>query len=229
MFGYDSETNGISIQVSLGGYSFRVGDGKEIRRSGWLDHEKLFTAPEFHRSYDRVEISLLTPKAALIPEEFFSASTAREALADVVPLRDDDRVGYMRVPDYGAVLLFSTSIDETFSKVVARTVMKSDGSAVPIVPETYYLLRDVAGIGEYNKIMASYADGWLYLAIAQGDRLSLCNVFPAVDFTTAEYFIFLVMKSLQMNPEVSSVFFRTPLSMEEELSLYRYFKAVERV
>jgi hypothetical protein len=57
----------------------------------------------------------------------------------------------------------------------------------------------------------------------------LANVFRAPDFTTAEYFLFLSLKKLQLNPEVSSIYFRTPLSEEEELSLYRYFKSVEQL
>ena len=78
-----------------------------------------------------------------------------------------------------------------------------------------------------NKILASYMDGYLYLTIAQGRSLLLCNSFRAPDFTTAEYFIFLAMKNLQLNPEVSTITFRTSLESEEEMSLYRYFKCVE--
>ena len=69
----------------------------------------------------------------------------------------------------------------------------------------------------------------LNLAIAQGKSLLLANTYDAVDFTTAEYFIFLAMKKLQLNPEVTTITFRTPLDTEDELSLYRYFKAVEQV
>ena len=72
-------------------------------------------------------------------------------------------------------------------------------------------------------------DGTLYLVIAQGRSLLLCNAFQAPDFTTAEYFIFMAMKKLQLNPEVSTICFRTPLSEEEEMSLYRYFKNVEQI
>ena len=39
----------------------------------------------------------------------------------------------------------------------------------------------------------------------------------------------LQLKKLQLNPEVSTVYFRTPLAEEEEMSLYRYFKSVERL
>ena len=82
-------------------------------------------------------------------------------------------------------------------------------------------------MSEYNKIVAAFADGWLYLLIAQGRTLLLCNCFRSPDFTTAEYFIFLAMKRLQLNPEVSSITFITPLQEEEEMSLYRYFRGVE--
>ena len=50
-----------------------------------------------------------------------------------------------------------------------------------------------------------------------------------MDFTTAEYFIFLSLKRLQLNPEVSTISWRTPITAEEEMSLYRYFKAVEQL
>ena len=69
----------------------------------------------------------------------------------------------------------------------------------------------------------------LYLAIAQGRTLMLCNVYPASDFTTAQYFIFLAMKKLQLNPEMSTICFRTPLDHEQQMSLYRYFKSVENL
>ena len=74
--------------------------------------------------------------------------------------------------------------------------------------------------------MASWADGYLHLVIAQGKSLRLANVFQAPDFTTAQYFLFLGLKQLQLNPEVSTVAFRTPLSPEARMSLYRYFKGV---
>ena len=97
------------------------------------------------------------------------------------------------------------------------------------LPEMFFLLKDILKLDHYNRIVASYADGYLHLAIAQDRTLLLSNVFEAPDFTTAEYYIFLAMKKLQLNPEVSVIHFRTPLSEEQELSLYRYFKGVERL
>jgi len=217
---------GISIQVSLSGYSFKVYSPAGVETSGWMGAERLFTTPEFQRRYDGVEISLLTPKVALVPESFYNPSQARAALSEVASLEETDFVENVAIPSMASVLLFSNSIGESLSKVLAQTVLPASGTPVRVLPEMYYLLREVENLQEYNKIVASWHDGHLHLVIAQGRSLCLANVFDAPDFTTAEYFLFLSLKRLQLNPEVSTVCFRTPLSQEAEMSLYRYFKAV---
>ena len=224
------QTDRISIQVALSGYSFKVSyrDGSTAF-SGWLSTDKVFTTPEFQKRYDRVDISLFTPKVGLFPEHFFDSSDIRRLLSDIVTLSDGDTVDSVRVPDFGAVMVYSTSIGETLSKVISDTVLRTDGYRSAVLPEQFYMLQDLSRIDEYNKIVASYADGRLYLTVAQGRTLLLCNSFVAQDFTTAEYFIFRTLKKLQLNPEVSSVFFRTPLAGQQEMSLYRYFSSVEQI
>ena len=217
---------GISIQVSLSGYSFKVQEGGEVRSSGWLGPDRIFTTPEFQRRYDEVDIALMTPKCTLVPDSFFRPDAVRSMLADVVSLDPSDAVGYVRLPELGAVLLFSNTIGESLSRVLSQTVLTASGAPAPVLPEMYYILRALPSCEDYNKVVASWRDGWLHLAVAQGKSLLLANVYSAPDFTTAEYYLFLVLKRLQLNPEVSTVCFRTPLSPEAEMSLYRYFKAV---
>ena len=144
----------------------------------------------------------------------------------MVSLDEADAVGYVRLPELGAVLLFSNTVGESLSRVLSQTVLTASGAQAPVLPEMYYILKALPACEDYNKVVASWRDGWLHLAVAQGKSLLLANVFPSPDFTTAEYYLFLVLKRLQLNPEVSTVCFRTPLSPEAEMSLYRYFKAV---
>ena len=218
--------SGISIQVSLSGYSFKVSEGGEVRSSGWLGSDRIFTTPEFQRRYDEVDIALLTPKCTLVPESFFHPERVRPMLADVVALGENDATGYVRIPDISAVLLFSNTIGESLSRVLSQTVLTASGAQAPILPEMYYILRTLPACEDYNRVVASYMDGYLHLGIAQGKSLLLSNVYQAPDFTTAEYYLFLALKRLQLNPEVTTVCFRTPLAPEAEMSLYRYFKAV---
>ena len=222
--------NGISIQVGLSGYSFRLWNaGQMTSASGWLSSERIFTTPEFQRRYDEVAVSVFTPKVALVPAQFFSPERAKELLDDVVNIGVNDTVEFVEVPHLASVLVYSNAIGETLSKVISETVLKLDGSKARLLPEMYYILEQLPFMKEYNKILASYMDGVLYLVIAQGKTLLLCNSFHAPDFTTAEYFIFMAMKKLQLNPEVSTISFRTPLSEDDEMSLYRYFKSVDQI
>ena len=219
----------ISIQVGLSGYSFRLETDGHQRSSGWMSAERIFTSPEFQKRYDEVEISLFTPKATLVPSQFYSDDRKRICLSEVMRISDTDPVESVEIPELAAVLVYSNNVGETLSKVISETVLTVNGTKTKPLPEFYYMLKGLSEVKEYNKIVASYMDGRLYLVIAQGNSLMLCNSFAAPDFTTAEYFIFLAMKKLQLNPEVSTVCFRTPLDPEQEMSLYRYFKSVELI
>ena len=219
----------ISIQVGLSGYSFKIYTADEVKSSGWMSSERIFTTPEFLRRYDKVEISVFTPKVTLVPEQFHEETASGNSLRNVADIAEDDTVLSVYVPEFAAVLEYSNSIGETLSRAVSETVLDNDACKSSPLPEMYYMLKSVLDLPDYNKILASYMDGVLYLVIAQGRSLLLCNSFHAPDFTTAQYFIFLAMKNLQLNPEVSSICFRTALAEEDEMSLYRYFKNVEQI
>jgi hypothetical protein len=194
-----------------------------------MSAERIFNTPQFTSRYGQVELSVFTPKFALVPNGFHAPEVSRQTLAEVVALDEADLVDSVEVPQFGAVLIYSLSLSGTLPKVVSETVMRTDGSKGRMLPEIYYMLSAMSDIPDYNKIVAAYVDGWLYLAIAQGKTLMLCNSFQAPDFTTAEYFVFLAMKKLQLNPEMSSIYFRTHLTEEQEMSLYRYFRSVEHI
>ena len=200
-----------------------------MKSSGWMSAERIFTTPEFLHKYDKVEISVFTPKVTLVPEQFHEEKNSDNSLRNVSDLAEGDAVLSVPVPEFAAVLIYSNSIGETLSRAVSETVLDKDANKSCPLPEMYYMLRSVLTLPDYNKIQASYMDGILYLVIAQGRSLLLCNSFHAPDFTTAQYFIFLAMKNLQLNPEVSTITFRTSLSEEDEMSLYRYFKNVEHI
>ena len=119
----------------------------------------------------------------LVPSQFFDPATARQALAEVADLKEGDTVGHLALPQYNAVLVYTT-----------------DGDSVIVdgVPEIYRLLTRLPDCPEYNKILCSRNGDKLLLAVAQGKNLLLANSFPAQDFTTAEYYIFLTLKSLHI-------------------------------
>ena len=219
----------ISIQVGLSGYSFKVYGSDVLESSGWMTSECLFSSPQMQKRYDQVEVSAFTPKFALVPSQFHDPSQMTQMLSEVADVSKDDVVEAVPVPQFASVLLYSETAAGTLPRVVSEMVLKTDGSRAEVLPEVFYMLSALDSIEDYNKIVISYMDGYLYLVIAQGRTLMLCNAYAAQDFTTAQYFMFLALKKLQLNPEVSAVYSRTPLSEDQEMSLYRYFKNVEHI
>ena len=217
----------ISIQVGLSGYSFKIESEKENMVSGWMPAESIFTVPQMQRRYADVVLSVFTPLCTLVPENFHKPELSWQILSDIVALPESALVEYAEIPEYNAVMVYSASIGGTLHKVVSESVLRTDGSKPRQLPELYHMVKALSGLSEYNRIVASYMDGVLYLVIAQGKTLLLCNTFEAQDFTTAEYFIFLAMKKLQLNPEVSTISFRTHLDEQQQMSLYRYFKNID--
>ncbi len=221
--------NRISIQVGLSGYSFKIQADGKASYSGWKGADTVFVTPELQKRYTGVDVSVFTPYCTLLPASFHKPELSREALSEVVNLPEGATVEYVSVPEYAAVMVYSNNVGGTLHKVLAESVLKVDGTKSKPLPELYYMLQSLSQIPDYNRILASYMDETLYLVISQGKTLLLCNTYHAPDFTTAEYFLFMAMKKLQLNIEMSSVYFRTPLTEEQELSLYRYFMNVEHL
>jgi len=146
----------------------------------------------------------------LVPAGFFDPDKAFDILAAVAEIDRNAKVAHIEIPQYNAVLVYCND----------------DISGRETKPEMFFVLDRLLDCTEYNKILCSWRDGQLNLAIAQGRTLLLANTYDAADFTTAQYYIFLAVKSLQLNPEVSVLSWLSDIPEDGKMSLYRYFKDV---
>lgn len=150
--------------------------------------------------------TIYSEKCIVVPQEFFEEGRAKECLNEFFRVDPHEKIFHITQGDRVLIYVANEKNDR---------------------PELYNLLEAASHIDEANKIVASYKEGVLFLVIFSGQDLLLCNSFKAVDFPTAEYFIFLAMNRLQLNTAVSSIYFRTPLTSQEAISLMAYFKKVE--
>lgn len=146
-------------------------------------------------------------ECTLVPSRYFDEKDPGCFLFDVSTLNRDVEVNFVRYPEHDAVLVYSGSR----------------------LPELGSVLGKLASVDDYSKIVASYKGGCLSLAVSDGNKLLFANTFQAQDFTTAEYYLFGTLKSLQINPEFSTIRFCSRLSEEQKISLFRYFKSVEQI
>jgi len=147
----------------------------------------------------------MNSRFTLVPSELFSEEAAREILSKVALLEDGEPLSFQDVPSFDAVLIYA-------------------GEKRPGI---YDILMSLCKIRDYNKILVSVEDGWMYVAVSQGDSLLLCNSFKALDEVTIQYYIFMLLKKFQINPEQTTVYFLDSLSNEMQLSLCQFVKSAE--
>ena len=146
-------------------------------------------------------------KFTLIPEAYFSPETAADLLSKVVILEKSDSVKSLELPCYKAVLLYAGADDD------ARRIAD--------------MVEAAAALDRYNKVVVHLGEGTVKIVVAAGDRLLLCNAYPAVDEVTAQYFLFAALKQFQINPQVTTVHFFGEAGDTIKGDLFRHFASVE--
>ena len=146
-------------------------------------------------------------KYTLIPEGYFSQDSAAELLSQVVILEKTDSVKSLELPCYKAVLLYAG--DEADARCIAD------------------MLAAAAALDRYNKGVVRLGEGRVDIVVAAGDRLLLCNSYPAADAVTAQYFLFAALRQFQINPEVTAVHFFGEADESVKSDLFRHFASVE--
>ena len=147
-------------------------------------------------------------KYTLVPKEFFNGDV--QLLSQVVGVSPSETVKYVELPFFEAVLLFVPGPDDR-------------------EPVIYDLLCNLPQINDYNKVLFCIEDSALHLAIGAGDKLLLANSYEAKDFTTALYYIFAALHEFQINPQMTTLYYKGELAYENMETMFSYFKGVEPV
>lgn len=148
-------------------------------------------------------------KYTLIPDGYFSQDAARDLLSRVVLLGKADTVKSLELPCYKAVLLYAGS--------------EADALCLS------GMLEAAAALGCYNKVVVHLGADAVDIVLAAGERLLLCNSYPAADEVTAQYFLFAALCQFQINPEVTTVHFYGPAGEAIKGDLFRHFASVEEL
>lgn len=218
------ETYGISIQVNLGGYSFKVtaSDGRVLDSGSSLSSGDILSSGLLAAKYEECSLSLRTARFTLVPLEMLEKDGAEEYFHKLFDRRDSERIMACKVPYPDAAVVYAVPSSDP--------VVEAAGSLLSVVPEpeACWMLRRLQKLdGYHNRVIASFEGRLLTLAVAEGEKLLLCCGYDAPDFVTALYFIFMALKEFQFNPEMTVIHFRDGIGEEEQMMLYKYFNGVE--
>ncbi len=219
-------TNRITIQLDLSGYSFKIYDRNgntvsSLEKACPID----LAVNELSSVIDtnsQVSIEISTWKYTLIPLSSHEAEYAYKLLNEVKELEPTERVLTLDIPSRKAKMAFAVpgELYDSFTALAKN---------VRFHPVAYTLIEKLSDIGQNNRVVISFSEGMLHMAVAERDRLMFANTFPMRDIATAEYFIMSVIKEMTFNPEHTNIYIWNNAEDAMVANLRKYFPKVEKL
>lgn len=231
----DTVQYGLTIQVGLSGFSFKIRDRKDN-----LFHHETVHFP--HRLYDPIDVELPfkkaisthpllklpygsvriyfdTEKHTLLPRDYETSEL--EQLRKLYELHEYDEVHRIPVAGAEADLVYALPSGITS---VNNHLNSSHFEFYPVIAR---LLEHAATLTDYNRVLCAYDGGFAHVVASEGGALRLAASYPVADFQTACYYVFAVMREVMFNPGLTTLRYFGPLSENRESLLKRYFSGVE--
>ncbi len=216
-------SNRITIQLDLSGYSFKIYD-----RSGNILSSSEKSCPidlavnELSSEIDsnsQVSVELSTWKYTMVPLSSYESEHSYKLLNEIKDIEPTDRVLTLELPSRKAKMIFAVNGDiyEKFMALAKNT---------RFYPVAYTLLERLDKIEQNNRVVISFSEGMLHIAVAERDRLLFVNTFPTRDIATTEYFVMSVIKELTFNPEHTDIHILGNVEDAMVANLRKYFPNV---
>jgi len=165
---------------------------------------------------------ILSEHFTLIPAEYYSPQQGEAALKGQFALQGNHIFGRYDFEQANAVVAYAIPQGDPGNG--------EDGQICNPVPLVAKLLELTNEIAHYNKVIFHYSSKKRisHIVIAAGNELKLANSFKADSFESALYFLFLSIQQLQMNPRQCTVMVCSEIDRQQEETIARFFKGVEK-
>lgn len=156
---------------------------------------------------------ILSELFTLFPSELYTPEQGREALQRQFALEGEYAFGRYGFANAGAVVAYAVP----------------SGCPADTLPFVARLLEETTHIAHYNKVIFHYSSSrrLSHTVISAGEELKLANSFKADSFESALYFLFLSIRQLQMNPKQCIIRVCSPITVQQEETIGRFFNGVE--
>ncbi len=227
----------LTIQIDLSGFSFLVckSDGTclyhyqndfpsgilHINQIEVLLKREIESHQLLRKDYESVKVYYNTPKYTLVPILFFKPDEALSILSRLHTIDDLDEILFAKSPDGESVLIYA------MPNAVTSHIFRFHKNA-EFYPMSFSLLHKIITLSDYNRILVHFSDKMIHVVTAEKDKLLLSNSYNTPDFVTAFYYIFLTMKEVMFNPEVTTLYISGSLKFEQFKELEQYFMKVKR-
>ncbi len=227
----------LSIQADLNGFSFSVTDDRlnsllYLYSSDFVmdrgdpdsfakkSSDLFYSQPLLRSKYKNVDLIYNTEKFTSVPKQLHKFGDEINIMSKLFKIEELEEINIREIPKEEMVLLFA--VNSTFLNVI-----KEHQPTFSLYPSAYVYLSYLPLFKEYNKIFFQYQKGFTTILAAEGERIVFSNTFPASHFNSALYFLLLVLKEVQFNPEQTSVYISGNIRDLEIYDIAKYFSKVK--
>lgn len=227
----------LSIQADLNGFSFSVIDEQQnkllfLYQSEFTmerDDMELFakkssalfkSMPLLTSEYKRVDLIYGTEKFTAIPEKLHKYGQELQLMERLFTLDYLDEINIKKVPQESMVLIFA--VNSTFLNIVKEYQPKFN-----LYPSVFTYINYLPLFEEYNKLFFRFQKSTTIIIASEGERIIHCNSYPTQHFNSGLYFLLLVMKEIQFNPEQTTVYISGNIKDLEVYDIAKYFSKVK--
>jgi len=224
----------LSIQAHLNGFSFAILDEAEATTLCRQLHGHTF--PDSHNPddiysetimwcqkysqlkyhYASTQCVFCTPTFTLVPESLFDPDRAAAILQSVHNINDLDEIYFHPLPQLEAICVYAIPNSITAPILKHQPTTRFYSIAVPLIQ----MLMPLYG---HTRILFYVHNDYLYLTLAKEQQLLLCNAYHTPEFTTALYFLSLVLHQWQLNPDSTSLYISGQIPKHHRKMLHNYF------
>jgi hypothetical protein len=235
--GNDTSRLRLTIQIDLSGFSFKISNSLgEFLHSYHADFpvgafnaddieiyikKEVESQPLLNKEYAAVRVYYGTEKYCLVPVAFFKKENAMKMLSGLHKIEYLDEVMFVDIPEQKAVLIYA--IPNAVTTHIFRVQKNAE-----FYPVSYFLLDKTSFLLDNNRVLINISHNIVHIVASERDKLLIANSYPASDFVTAEYYLFLVIKEVMFNPESTILQVSGNITAEQENELKRYFKGINK-
>lgn len=223
----------LSIQVSLGGFSFSVIRPNEKRVlalqhtpvtisnerfisrrfNEWLDSEELLK-----KIYKETLIIVASEKFTLVPETFYSEQGKREIIYPLLETNATEKIGENRLENSTSRLLFAIppQLENTLENATLLHPVK-------------LLIENRPDITTENGLILWFNSGGCYFVLYDSKQILLANHFKITHENDVIYYILTTLKQLGLAPGKTEIQMGGEMAEKESIKnmLQKYFLSVE--
>ena len=182
---------------------------------------------------------IFTYKFTLVPATGGDAM-AMLALNAIFEIAEGEKVYTTKVEERN--MIFAYAAPATSGAAVPAEAAAATASAAPAIAEgrteqgshtqpkhiALKMLELAQRFTEYNKLVVSLQENFLYLCLMEGDKLITLNSYAVEDFNTALFYTLAALKGAQINPSQTKIrIFKTKLEYNQLERFGTYFKRAE--